>query len=167
MVVVVNREYNTPGSKRNPNVFTNNPRRRQLKKIIYIRLLASKRRIRPRQIPKMRSRPRQLVRITINTGGKSSFWQAVLELQSNTCAHCSAQFCAQVWRRVVHCSAQFCAQVWRRVVGAVVAASSYIFAWTISWLKFGLSDQLLLVRYPWGKVRYSLFGYLALDLLPE
>ena len=40
----------------------------------------------------MRSRPRQLARITINTGGQSSFWQAVSELQSNTCAHYSAQF---------------------------------------------------------------------------
>jgi hypothetical protein len=27
-----------------------------------------------------------------------------------------------------------------------------VLAWTISWLGFGLSDQLLLVRYPWGKV---------------
>jgi hypothetical protein len=26
---------------------------------------------------------------------------------------------------------------------------------------FGLSDQLLLMRYLWGKVRYPLFGYLA------
>jgi hypothetical protein len=34
-------------------------------------------------------------------------------------------------------------------------------AWTISWLGFGLSDQLLLVRYPWGNERYPLFGYLA------
>jgi hypothetical protein len=34
-------------------------------------------------------------------------------------------------------------------------------AWTISWLGFGLSDQLLLVHYPWGKVCYPLFGYLA------
>jgi hypothetical protein len=50
-------------------------------------------------------------------------------------------------------------QVWRRVVVAAAAASSY--AWTISWLGFGLSDQLLLVRYPWGKVHYPLFGYLA------
>jgi hypothetical protein len=94
----------------------------------------------------MRSRPRQLARITINTGGQSSFWQAVSELQSNTC---------------VHCSAQFCVQVWRRAAGAAAAASSYILAWNISWLGFGLSDQLLLVHYPWGKVRYPLFGYLA------
>jgi hypothetical protein len=55
------------------------------------------------------------------------------------------------------------AQFLRRFGGelsiAAAAASSY--AWTISWLGFGLSDQLLLVRYPWGKVRYPLFGYLA------
>jgi hypothetical protein len=44
---------------------------------------------------------------------------------------------------------------------AAAAASSYVLAWNISWLGFGLSDQLLLVRYPWGKVRYPLFGYLA------
>ena len=36
-----------------------------------------------------------------------------------------------------------------------------VLAWTISWLEFGLSDQLLLVRYPWRKMRYTLFGYLA------
>jgi hypothetical protein len=47
----------------------------------------------------------------------------------------------------------------RRAAVAAAAASSL--AWTISWLGFGLSDQLLLVRYPWGKVRYPLFGYLA------
>jgi hypothetical protein len=34
-------------------------------------------------------------------------------------------------------------------------------AWTISWLGFGLSNHPLLVRYPWGNVRYPLFGYLA------
>jgi hypothetical protein len=76
----------------------------------------------------MRSQPRQLARITINTGGQSSFWQAVSKLQSNTCAHCSAQFCAQVWRRAAI---------------AVVAASRSRLAWTISWLGFGLSDHLL------------------------
>jgi hypothetical protein len=31
----------------------------------------------------------------------------------------------------------------------------------ISWLGFGLSDQSFVMRYPWGKVHYSLFGYLA------
>jgi hypothetical protein len=39
-----------------------------------------------------------------------------------------------------HCSCPFYAQVWRRVVGAAAAARSYILAWTISWLGFGLSD---------------------------
>ena len=94
----------------------------------------------------MRSRTRYLAIITINTRGKSSFWQAVSKLQSNTCAHCSAQFCAQVWRRAA--------------IAADVASRSRL-AWTISWLGFGLSDQLLLERYPWGKERYPLFGYLA------
>ena len=45
------------------------------------------------------------------------------------------------------------------VIVAAATASSY--AWTISWIGFGLSDQLLLMRYPWGKVRYPLFGYLG------
>jgi hypothetical protein len=49
----------------------------------------------------------------------------------------------------------------RRADGAAVVASSYILAWNISWLGFGLSDQLLLMRYPLGKVCYPLFGYLA------
>jgi hypothetical protein len=94
----------------------------------------------------MRSWPRQLARITINTGGKSSFWQAVSELQSNTYVHCSAQFCAQVWRRAA--------------IAAAAASRSHL-SWTISWSGFVLFDQLLLVRYPWGKERYPLFGYLA------
>jgi hypothetical protein len=54
-----------------------------------------------------------------------------------------------------------CSAGLRRVVIAVVVASRSRLAWTISWLGFGLSDQLLLVRYPWGKVCYPLFGYLA------
>ena len=36
-----------------------------------------------------------------------------------------------------------------------------VLAWTIYWLGFGLSDQLLLMHYPWRKMRYTLFGYLA------
>jgi hypothetical protein len=86
----------------------------------------------------MRSRPRQLARISINTGGQFSFWQAVSELQCPV-------LCAGL----------------RRAAIAAAAASRSRLAWTISWLGFGLSDQLLLVRYPWGKVRYPLFGYLA------
>jgi hypothetical protein len=67
------------------------------------------------------------------TAPRSHVWQAVSELQSNTCAHCSAQFCAQVWRRAA--------------IAAAAASRSHL-AWSISWLGFGLSDQLLLVRYP-------------------
>ena len=36
-----------------------------------------------------------------------------------------------------------------------------VLAWNISCLGFGLSDQLFVMHYPWGKVRYALFGYLA------
>jgi hypothetical protein len=94
----------------------------------------------------MRSRPRQLARISINTGGQFSFWQAVSELQSNNlCALQCPVLCAGL----------------RRAAIAAAAASRSRLAWTISWLGFGLSDQLLLVRYPWGKMRYPLFGYLA------
>jgi hypothetical protein len=56
---------------------------------------------------------------------------------------------------------QFGAQVWRRVAGAAAAAASFSFGLDISWLGFGLSDQLFVMRYPWGLMRYSLFGYLA------
>jgi hypothetical protein len=95
----------------------------------------------------MRSRPRQLARISINTGGQSSFWQAFSELQNSTCAHYSCLVCAQVWRRVVI---------------AAAAASKFRF-WLGLSLGYGL-DYLInscLVHYPWGKVRYPLFGYLA------
>ena len=49
----------------------------------------------------MRSRPRQLAKISINTGGQSSFWQAFSELQSSLVRTAISQFCVQVWRRVV------------------------------------------------------------------
>jgi hypothetical protein len=84
----------------------------------------------------MRSWLRQLARITINTRGQSSFWQAVSELQSSTCAHYSAQICAQVWRRAAI---------------AAAAASRSCLAWTISWLGFGLSDHLLFDALSLGK----------------
>jgi hypothetical protein len=42
-----------------------------------------------------------------------------------------------------------------------------VLAWTIYWQGFGLSDHLFVMRYPWGKVHYPLFGYLAQGLLPE
>jgi hypothetical protein len=35
------------------------------------------------------------------------------------------------------------------------------FGLNISWLGFGLSDKSFVMRYPWGLMRYSLFGYLA------
>jgi hypothetical protein len=47
----------------------------------------------------MRSWPRQLARISINTGGQPSFWQAFSELQSSLVRTAVSQFCAQVWRR--------------------------------------------------------------------
>jgi hypothetical protein len=55
------------------------------------------------------------------------------------------------------------AQVWRRVAGAGAgaAATSFSIGLNISWLGFGLSDQLFVMRYPWGLMRCSLFGYLA------
>jgi hypothetical protein len=41
------------------------------------------------------------------------------------------------------------------------------FGLNISWLGFGTSDQLFVMRYPWGLMRYFLFGYLAQGFLPE
>jgi hypothetical protein len=40
----------------------------------------------------MRSRPRQLARISINTGGQSSFWWAFSELQSSLVRTAVSQF---------------------------------------------------------------------------
>jgi hypothetical protein len=54
----------------------------------------------------MRSRPKQLAKISINTGGQSSFWQAFSELQSSLVYIAVSQFCAQVWRRVVIVAAE-------------------------------------------------------------
>jgi hypothetical protein len=56
---------------------------------------------------------------------------------------------------------QFGAQVWRRVAGAGATTTSFSFGLNISWLGFGTSDHLFVMRYPWGLMRYSLFGYLA------
>ena len=95
----------------------------------------------------MRSRSRQLARISINTGGQSSFWQAFSELQSNTCVNCNCLVFASVWRSVAI---------------AATAASRFRF-WLRLSLGYGL-DYLInscLVRYPSGNVRYPLFDYLA------
>jgi hypothetical protein len=40
-------------------------------------------------------------------------------------------------------------------------AASFNIGLNISWLGFGTFDQLFVMRYPWGLMRYSLFGYLA------
>jgi hypothetical protein len=76
----------------------------------------------------MRSRPRKLARISINIGGQSSFWQAFSELQ----------------RSLVHTTVS---QFVRKFGGALslklLQLADYVLAWTISWLWFGLSDQLL------------------------
>jgi hypothetical protein len=52
-------------------------------------------------------------------------------------------------------------QVWRRVAAAAAAATSFSIVLDISWLDFGTSDQYFVMRYPWGLMHYSLFGYLA------
>jgi hypothetical protein len=74
------------------------------------------------------------------------------------------------------CSLQcsvLCAGLRRATIAAAASRRSRL-SWTISWLGFGLSDKILLMRYPWGKVcypwgkvHYPLFGYLAQGLLPE
>jgi hypothetical protein len=89
--------------------------------------------------------PSKSGRTIINTGCQFSF---------NTSHKCRAETGA-------HCSSQFGEHMWRRAAGASTTTSFYVLAWTISWLGFGLFDQLLLVRYPWRKMRYTLFGYLA------
>ena len=101
----------------------------------------------------MRSWPKQLAKISINTGGQSSFWQAFSELQSSLVRTVVSQFCAQVWRRVV----------------VVAAATSRFRFWLGLSLGYGLDYSIssCLVRYPWEKVCYPLFGYLAQGLLLE
>jgi hypothetical protein len=115
-----------------------------------IRLLASKRIIQLKEMlytkelaPRMRSRPRQSSRNSINIGGQYSFWPALLDLQKHTCVHCS-------W--------PVCAQVWRRVVVAVVATSRFCF-WLGLSLGYGLDSLIsscysFLVCYPWREVHH-------------
>ena len=100
-----------------------------------------------RHIPRRRTRPQQTCKITINIGCQFSF-DNISELQFPSWCTLQLQSSAQVWRRV-----------------AAVATRSY--DWNISQLGFGTYDQLVLVRYPWGNVRYPLFGYLAQGFLPE
>jgi hypothetical protein len=69
----------------------------------------------------MRSRPRQLARISINTGGQSSFWQAFSELQSSLVRTAVSQFV-------------------RKFGGEVVVAAA-----AASRLRFGLDYLLVMV----------------------
>jgi hypothetical protein len=100
-----------------------------------IRLLVSKRRSRLKEIiytkelvPRMRSRPRQSARFSINTGGQSSFWPAFSKLQSSLVCTAVSQF---VRKSGGELSLQ------------LLQLADFVLAWTISWLWFGLSDQLL------------------------
>ena len=73
----------------------------------------------------MRSRPRQLAIISINTGDQSSLWQAFSKMQSSLVRTAVSQFV-------------------RKFGGELsLQLADYVLAWTISWLWFGLSDQLL------------------------
>jgi hypothetical protein len=76
----------------------------------------------------MRSRPRQLAIININTGGQSSFWQAFSELQSS------------LVRTIV---SQFVHKFGGEISLQLLQLADYFLSWTISWLWFGLFDQLL------------------------
>jgi hypothetical protein len=60
-----------------------------------------------------------------------------------------------------NCSFPVGAQVWKRVASAAAEEDSFSIGMDISWLGFGTSDQSFVMRYPWGLMRYSLFGYLA------
>ena len=63
--------------------------------------------------------------------------------------------------QLVHTVGVAGAQVWRRVAAAAAAATSFSIGLDISWLGFGTSDQSFVMRYSWGLMCYSLFGYLA------
>ena len=76
----------------------------------------------------MRSRPRQLAKISINTGGQSSFWQAFSEIHSS---------------RVRTAVSQFVHKFGGELLLQLLQLADYILAWTISWLWFGLYVQLL------------------------
>ena len=76
----------------------------------------------------MRSRPRKFASFSINTGGQSSFWQAFSELQSSL-------VCTTV--------SQFVCKFGGELSLQMLELTDYVLSWTISWLWFGLSDQLL------------------------
>jgi hypothetical protein len=76
----------------------------------------------------MRIRPRQLARISINTGGQSSFWKAFSELQSSL-----------VRTAVSQCVRKFGGDLSLQLM----QLADCVLALTISCLWFGLYDQLL------------------------
>ena len=84
----------------------------------------------------MRSRLRKLAKISINIGGQSSFWQAFSELQSSLMRTAVSQF--------VH-------KFGGELLLELLQLADYVLDWTISWLTFGLSDQLLFGALSLGK----------------
>jgi hypothetical protein len=76
----------------------------------------------------MRSRPKQFARFSINIGGQSSFWQAFSESQSSLVRTTVSQFVRKFGGEL---SLQ------------LLQLADYVLAWTIYWLWFGLSYQLL------------------------
>jgi hypothetical protein len=96
-------------------------------------------------IPRRRSRPQQAGMITINTGRQFSF-DNISELQFPS--WCALQLQSGV-------------QIWRRVAAVATAVAIFSIGLDISWLGFGTSNQSFVMRYPWGLMPYSLFGYLA------
>jgi hypothetical protein len=61
----------------------------------------------------------------------------------------------------VHTAVAIGAQVWKRVAGVAAVETSFSIGLDISWLGFVTFDQYFVMRYPWGLMHYSLFGYLA------
>ena len=92
----------------------------------------------------------QSARNSINTGGQSSFWPLFLELKKqHLYALQLASLCASLEES---CCCSSCNQ------------QILVLAWTLSWLWFGLSDQLLLLllgALSLEKGAPPLFGYLA------
>jgi hypothetical protein len=80
----------------------------------------------------MRSRPRQLARISINVGGQSSFLQAFSQ-------NCALQL------------PSFVRKFGGELLLQLLQPTDFVLAWTISWLWFGLSDQLLFGALSLGK----------------
>jgi hypothetical protein len=87
----------------------------------------------------MRSRLRKLAKISINIGGQSSFWQAFSELQSSLMRTAVSQF-------VCKSGGELSLQLLQ--LAYYIYCLDYMI---ISWLWFGLSDQLLFGVLSLGK----------------